>query len=399
MDNPIYALAHDTWGKEEKDAIQRVVDSGRYTMGKEVEGFENVFNYFFSNGYTPSNCIMVNSGSSANLIGLAAWKYTYNIPDGSEIIVPAVSWSTTYFPITQLNLVPIFVDVDLMTFNISPSRIAEAVTNKTRAIFAVNLLGNPCDYDAIKSIQDEHRDIHLLEDNCESMGAMYRSSWSGTKGKFGTFSFFFSHHIQTMEGGMIFTHDAVLADYARSLRAHGWTRDLRTKMIYEHDGDHFGQKFKFITPGYCVRPLEMEAAVGKVQLKRFPNFLSKRRANAETFKQLFTNGPKCVRNIQWETDKSSWFGFGIILKQEYNRSVVCGYLNNLGIETRPIVAGNFLNQPVVDKYIIKADHPQFHIRPNVPNAEIIDKHGFFVGNDDRDLTLQLKLLRELLSTF
>jgi len=127
--------------------------------------------------------------------------------------------------------------------------------------------------------------------------------------------------------------------------------------------------------------------------------LSKRRANAETFKQLFTNGPKCVRNIQWETDKSSWFGFGIILKQEYNRSVVCGYLNNLGIETRPIVAGNFLNQPVVDKYIIKADHPQFHIRPNVPNAEIIDKHGFFVGNDDRDLTLQLKLLRELLSTF
>lgn len=382
MNDKFYSLAHDTWGYDEKEAIHRVMCSGRYTMGKETEEFEEQF----AKKMGSRNAVMVNSGSSANLVAMAAWKYRNNIPDGSEIIVPAVSWSTTYYPITQLNMVPVFVDIDQYTLNISPSAIADAITDKTRAIFVVNLLGNPADFDVIR-VAINGRNISILEDNCESLGAKYRNRYTGTFGEFGTFSFFFSHHIQTMEGGMIITDDDILADYMRSMRAHGWVRGLRTGELYKSKGDSFEDSFKFILPGYCVRPLEMSAAVGKVQLNRLDDFIQKRRVNASLLKtqfggQYFNIGKTYT---QYETDYSSWFGFAIILDERIDRAGLMDYLYWREIETRPIVTGNFTRQPVM-QHLKAVVHP-------TPHADIIHDRGFFVGNDDRDLTNQIATLR------
>ena len=181
-----YPLATDSWNWREKLAILRVIRNGRYTMGPEVAKFETEF----ARKMGVEHAVMTNSGSSANLVGLAALVYLKDIEPGSEVIVPAVSWSTTYFPITQLGLVPVFVDVDLNTFNISIEQIQKAITKKTVAVLAVNLLGLPCKMTELKYLCKKH-DLYLIEDNCESLGALYNNKQAGTFGTFGTFSFFF----------------------------------------------------------------------------------------------------------------------------------------------------------------------------------------------------------------
>ena len=387
-----YPLASDSWGWQEKLAILKVMWNGRYTMGSEVAEFERRFAVKMN----MRHAVMVNSGSSANLIGLSAMVLNkkYNINPGDEVIVPAISWSTTYFPLTQLGLIPVFVDVELNTFNISIEEIKKAISPKTRAILAVNLLGLPCDLIALKEICETHH-IHLIEDNCESYGALYETNWftkhAGTFGVLGTFSFFFSHHLQTMEGGMIVTDDSSLADYMRSLRAHGWVRDLKTTELYTKTGDPFEDSFKFVLPGYCVRPLEMSGAIGQVQLKKMDNFIQCRRANAEIFINEF--GKDFIIQQERSAQKSSWFGFGVVLKGplEGRRAEVISILRKNGIETRPIVTGNFVNQPVV-----KSGRINSRISGDLTNAEYIDRNGFFFGNDHRDLARHIIYARKVI---
>lgn len=387
-----YPLASDSWNWREKLAILKVMWNGRYTMGPEVAEFERRFAIKMN----MNHAVMVNSGSSANLIGLSAMVLNekYKLAPGDEVIVPAISWSTTYFPLTQLGLIPVFVDVDMSTFNISIDAIKKAITPKTRAIFAVNLLGLPCDMMMLKSICDVH-DIYLVEDNCESYGAKYSTQWftkhAGTFGKLGTFSFFFSHHLQTMEGGMIVTDDASLADYMRSLRAHGWVRDLKTTELYTKTGDPFEDSFKFVLPGYCVRPLEMSGAIGQVQLSKMDEFIHYRRINAQVFQEEFGNDFIIQRELP--NQESSWFGFGIVLKNslEGRRAEVIAALRKNNIETRPIVAGNFTNQPVV-----KSGYINSRISGNLDNAKYIDQNGFFFGNDHRNLTKHIRHARKVI---
>jgi len=387
-----YPLASDSWNWEEKLAILKVMWNGRYTMGSEVAEFERRF----AAKMNMNHAIMVNSGSSANLIGLSAMVLNkkYNINPGDEIIVPAISWSTTYFPLTQLGLIPVFVDVELNTFNISIEEIKKAISPKTRGILAVNLLGLPCSLIALREVCKTHH-IHLIEDNCESYGALYETNLftkhAGTFGVLGTFSFFFSHHLQTMEGGMIVTDDSSLADYMRSLRAHGWVRDLKTSELYTKTGDPFEDSFKFVLPGYCVRPLEMSGAIGQVQLKKMDSFIKSRRANAEIFTSEF--GKSFIIQQESRAQKSSWFGFGVVLKDslEGRRAEVISILRKNGIETRPIVTGNFVNQPVV-----KSGRINSRISGNLTNAEYIDRNGFFFGNDHRDLTRHIIYVRKLI---
>jgi CDP-6-deoxy-D-xylo-4-hexulose-3-dehydrase len=230
----------------------------------------------------------------------------------------------------------------------------------------------------------------ICQDNCESLGATYNNKYLGTYGTLGTFSFFFSHHMQTMEGGMILTDDTELEQYCRSLRSHGWIRDLPdNNVIYKKSGDPFVDSFKFVLPGYCVRPLEMSGAIGSVQLTKMDRMIDARRKNAETFTKLFGND----FNIQTENRrmKSSWFGFGVVLKEDRagTRQMILDELKKAKVEVRPIVAGNFVNQPVLA-------YMKHRVAGPLPNAQMIDKDGFFFGNDWRPLKKKIVATRKLI---
>ncbi len=221
-----YPLVSDSWGLEEKKAINKVIKSNIYTYkGKYVGEFENKFAKFFNCKYS----VMVNSGSSANLISIASLFYKKKNPlrRGDEVIVPTLSWSTTYHPLQQYGLKLRFVDIDINTLNVSVENIIKACTKKTKLIVAVSILGNPVHLSKLKAFC-KSKNIYLMEDNCESMGAKINGKYSGTFGIVNTFSTFFSHHISTIEGGVVTTDDYEIYNLLLSLRSHGWTRDLKS---------------------------------------------------------------------------------------------------------------------------------------------------------------------------
>ncbi|OWA36247.1 pyridoxamine 5-phosphate oxidase [Saccharibacillus sp. O16] len=383
-----YPLASTSWDEKELAAIQKVVDSGIFTMGKEVAEFERQFADYVGSRY----CVMVNSGSSANLIATAALFYTKKnaLQKGDEVIVPAVSWPTTYYPLYQYGLKMKFVDIDPHTLNYDLNALRDAVTENTKMIMCVNLLGNPNDFGAIREIASEHN-IILIEDNCESLGATYDNKQAGTFGVMGTYSSFFSHHISTMEGGMVVTDDEELYHVLLSLRAHGWTRNLPkfNQVCGEKSDDAFEESFRFVLPGYNVRPVEMSGAIGQEQIKKLPSFVEERRKNAELFQKLF--GGHRYFDIQKEISSSSWFGFALIIKEEapFDRGQVVKLLEQNGIDTRPIVAGNFTKNEVVQWF----DH---EISGDLKNANHIDRNGFFIGNHHFDISEQLHAIYKLL---
>ncbi|MGE7752395.1 DegT/DnrJ/EryC1/StrS family aminotransferase [Lysinibacillus fusiformis] len=382
-----YPLATETWDEEELEAMKRVISSNRFSMGPEVENFEKGFANYFGSKYA----IMVNSGSSANLLCIAALFFhsKYKLKKGDEVIVPAVSWSTTYAPLQQYGLKVKFVDIDLKTLNIDIKKLKEAVTEKTKLIFTVNLLGNSNDFDAIQEII-KGKNIILLEDNCESMGAKYKGKFLGTFGVMGTFSMFYSHHISTMEGGMIVTDDLELADILKSLRAHGWTRNISNESeLHNKNEDTFYEMFNFILPGYNVRPLELEGAIGSVQLKKLENIVENRRENAKYF--LGTFGELKSILIQKEIGESSYFGFSIIVKEtsKFSREDLLRVFRKNNIECRPIVAGNFTRNSVI-KYF------DYEIHDTLKNADFLHENGLFIGNHHYDCKDKLKQIYKII---
>lgn len=381
-----YELASSSWDNKEIEAINSVIKRDTYTMGNSVKQFEQDFAKFTQNKY----CVMVNSGSSANLLAIAALFYKKENPlkRGDEVIVPAVSWATTYYPLYQYGLKLKFVDVDKYTLNFDIEELKKAVTDKTRLIFAVNLLGNPNDYDAIKNIIG-NRNIYLLEDNCESLGGKYKEKQLGSIGLMGTYSTFFSHHMATMEGGLVGTDDEELYHILLSIRSHGWTRHLpkENKLCVKSDFA-FDESFRFILPGYNVRPVEMMGAIGIEQLKKLPDFLKHRRENAKYFQKLFGNDKRFI--LQKEIESSSWFGFSFLINdKDIKREDIISKLTDANIDTRPIVAGNFARKEVVKWF-------DYEIQGNLPNADFIDKFGFFVGNHQFDIKDKLDYLKEVL---
>jgi CDP-6-deoxy-D-xylo-4-hexulose-3-dehydrase len=383
-----YPLASSTWDEKEIEAINGVIAKDMYTMGEGVKQFEEEFAAFVG----AQHAVMVNSGSSANLIAVAALFYTKNpkLKRGDEVIVPAVSWSTTYFPLHQYGLKIKFVDVDLHTLNFDLEQLKLAVSDKTKMILAVNLLGNPNNFDAINEIIGE-RDILLMEDNCESMGAEFKGKQAGTFGLVGTYSTFFSHHMATMEGGLIVTDDEEVYHVMVCLRAHGWTRHLPKENHVSNKSDNaFDESFRFILPGYNVRPVEMSGVIGTQQLKKLPDFLDQRRKNATLFLSLFKDSPDFY--IQKDIDNSSWFGFSFIIKPEskLKRSDIVKELEENQIDCRPIVTGDFTKNEVL-KYF------DCEIFGEMINAHYLDKNGFFVGNHQVDLTEEIKFLHKVLN--
>lgn len=383
-----YPLATSTWNKEELDAIQAVIDSDKFTMGKYVKRFESNFGKFINRKF----CVMVSSGSAANLLSIASLFYTKKpmLKTGDEVIVPAVSWSTTYFPLQQFGLRLKFVDIDLRTLNYDLNALKEAVSNNTKMIVAVNLLGNPNDFDKIKNFI-ENKNIIIFEDNCESLGAEFKGKQAGTFSLLGTFSTYFSHHISTMEGGFVTTDNEELYHILLSIRAHGWTRNLPKKNLVANKSDNwFEESFRFVLPGYNVRPVEMSGAIGLKQLEKLPDFLKKRRENASLFVALFKNHPDFL--IQKEIGKSSWFGFSLIIKPESTkkRKDVIEILEKNKVEYRPIVTGNFVRNDVL-KYF------DYTIHDKLKNADHLHDNGFFVGNNHDDLSKNIKFLKKILS--
>ena len=385
-----YPLASSTWDEKEIEAINSVIAKDMYTMGEGVKQFEKDFSKFFGSKYS----VMVSSGSSANLIAVAALFYTKEpkLKRGDEVIVPAVSWSTTFYPLYQYGLKLKFIDVDLHTLNFDLEQLKAAISDKTKMILAVNLLGNPNDFDAIKEIIG-NRDILLMEDNCESMGATYNGKFTGTFGIMGTFSTFYSHHMATMEGGVVCTDDEELYHILLCLRAHGWTRHLPKENKISNKSDNwFEESFRFLLPGYNVRPVEMSGVIGIEQLKKLPAFLEQRRKNAELFVSLFNDNPTFY--IQEEIGNSSWFGFSLIIKPNanVNRLAIVKKLEENGIDCRPIVTGDFTKNEVL-KYF------DYEIFGKVKNANYLDTKGLFVGNHQIDLTKEIKHLYNVLKEF
>jgi CDP-6-deoxy-D-xylo-4-hexulose-3-dehydrase len=380
-----YPLATETWDEAELEAIQRVVESRNFTMGREVKIFEEEFASYFGSKFA----LMVNSGSSANLLAVAGLTLCRDrlIQPGEAVLVLAISWSTTFSPLQQYGLELRFVDIDPETLNLDTDLLDAAVTENTKAIFAVNLLGNPCELGRLVDFC-ENRGLVLIEDNCESMGARFDGKFTGTFGACGTFSTFFSHHISTMEGGVVVTDDEALYHTMLSLRSHGWSREQPDHSHLAGGDDPFTSKFRFVLPGYNVRPLEMSGAIGREQLKKLPNLIQKRRENADALKSHFDDCPD-VR-IQSESGESSWFGFSLVLQGRLRdrRAEFIAALSNGEIESRPIVSGNFLNNPVIE-------HFNYSLGSEITVAEDIDRNGLFIGNHHYPITPQLERCREI----
>jgi len=382
-----YELAASTWGEDERTAILDVLDSGRTTMGGRVAAFEEAFARYHGRQYG----VMVNSGSSANLVAIAALchKQARPLQRGDEVIVPAISWATTYHPLLQYGLKLRFVDIELDTLNMDCAQLERALTPRTRAIVGVSILGNPAPLDIMRRFADRHG-LYFFEDNCESADAELGGRKAGGFGDMSSFSFFFSHHIATMEGGMVLTDDVELHHLLRSLRAHGWTRDLPADTpLYKRTGsDHF-EAYRFILPGYNVRPLEITAAIGLVQLQKLPAMTAQRRENLAVFKAKFDGDPRFV--IQRENGKSSAFAFTIILdpRRSVDRERVFAALRDADIGFRMITGGNFLRHDVIKYY-------DYDTVGEIRNADIAHDYGFFVGNHPHDLTPQITRLYEVL---
>jgi CDP-6-deoxy-D-xylo-4-hexulose-3-dehydrase len=384
----MYELASTGWGPEEAEAIERVVRSGQLTMGNEVRRFEDAF----AERFRTKHAVMVNSGSSANLVGVAALFHVSQRPlaRGDEVIVPAISWATTYHPLQQYGLKLRVVDVDLHTLNMDVSQLEAALTARTRMLVAVNILGNPSALDVMRQFCDTHG-LWFFEDNCESMGASLGGRPCGTYGDIGTFSTFYSHHLSTMEGGLLVTDNLEIAHLARAIRNHGWTRDLPpdSPLFRAPRDDDFFEAYRFILPGYNVRPLEMCGAIGLEQLAKLERMLDIRRANATQFRTLFEGDSRFI--LQREHGASSWFSFTLILNPSLgiDRSTVMDAMREAGIGFRMITGGCFTRHEAARFF-------DYETVGDLASANLAHDHGFFVGNHPRDLTAEIGTLREVL---
>ena len=359
------------------------------TSGPNVAEFERAFAAYHKCKYA----VMVNSGSSANLLAVAALFYKRERPllRGDEIIVPAISWATTYHPLQQYGLRLKIVDVELETINLDTAQLAAAIGPRTRAIVGVSILGNPAALDVIRRFADE-RVLYFIEDNCESLDAELAGRKTGTFGHIGTFSTFFSHHISTMEGGIVLTDDQELYELAKSMRSHGWIRDLPDdSLIYEKRADDFYEAYQFILPGYNVRPLELSGAIGMEQLKKLPAMTAARRKNWILFQQLFGGDERFI--IQRENGKSSAFCFTIVLNPEagLSRPKIMQALKKADIGFRIITGGCITRHDVIRHY-------DYDCVDGLPNANLVHDAGFFVGNHPFDLTPQITRLHEVLDS-
>ena len=371
---PVVKLHEATYDDEEIAAVLDCLLHTEVTMGPKVRQFEQEFAKRFGHGHA----VMVNSGSSANLLavaGLANEATANRLQPGDEVIVPALCWSTTVWPLIQHQLVPVIVDPDPKTLNIDVEQAARAVGPKTRAIMPVPIYGNPCDMDALGALATKHR-LTILEDSCESLGATYRGRHVGSFGRAGTFSFYYSHHITTLEGGMVVTDDFELAETLRVLRAHGWTREMEQPKKHLEASPEIHPKFLFVNLGYNLRATEPQGAMGSVQLRKLDRFIQVRSDNAEHWLRELAGFREFFEFVEVTPGaRSSWFGFPMRVKAgaPFTARELMAWFQSRGIEMRPLNAGNIAVQPAIRR------HPH-RVVGDLPHANAIMKNGFTFGN-------------------
>lgn len=341
-----HPLALSTWGPDELAAAEAVLRSGQTTMGAQVRAFEDEFASYIGTKYA----VMVNSGSSANLLMVAAYTLRYG---AGTVIAPVLSWPTSYNPFQQYGWQFRFVDIDdslCMAPAAVHAQLARESSPESCVVLACNILGNACDYGQFDDC------VYVLEDNCESLGATYQGQKTGTFGVMATHSFFFSHHLNTMEGGMITTDDRHFYEMLLCLRSHGWTRHLPAENVL---GATVGA-FEFLMPGYNVRPMEVQAAIGRVQLGKLDAIVAQRRLNAAAFPI------PCQR----EVGESSWFGFAVDRTPQIEATC----------ETRPVVTGNILRTPLAQYYRQVPGGPT-----SFPVADRVTERQVYIGNHSQPI--------------
>lgn len=344
-------LHEPTFAAEEINVMVDQMLSTRVTMGEEVAKFEQ--DYAEKLGY--QYAVMCNSGSSANLLAISALVSPLtedSIPQGAEVLVPALSWSTTVWPLIQCGLTPVFVDADIHSFNFDLDKLEQAITPKTKAIMLVHVYGNPCNMDQIMQLANQYH-LQIIEDSCESMGAYYRNQSVGSFGRVGTFSLYFSHHMTTLEGGLCVTDDFELAETMKIMRAHGWSRESKKHQAYVDANPHIDPRFLFVNLGYNLRPTECQGRMGQVQLTKLESFVKQRRQCAHYYQKQLANYESFF-SLQQETPQgeSSYFGLALLLKPNlpFELKRLTSYLKERSIENRPIIAGNMSKHPIMQHY-------------------------------------------------
>lgn len=346
----------------------------RVTMGEKVKLFEEMF----ANYIGVKHAVMVNSGSSANLVALSLLTNPMikgRINRNDEIIVPAVTWSTTVFPIINVSARPVFVDIELESYNIDPDQIEVAINKRTRAIMPVHLLGNPCDMKRILEIAEENN-LYVIEDACEAHGAEIDGKKVGSFSDVSTFSFFFSHHITTIEGGMVLVNDDEYADITKSLRAHGWIRERNDGEDIAKKHPHIDKRFLFANIGFNLRPTEIQGAFGIHQLKKLERLIEIRRENTRYLtKQLSDFSDYLLLPQEQPNARHVWFGYPLTIKEKapFTREEFVTFLEQKGIETRPIMAGNLAEQPALKLF-------RHRVVGELKNAKTVMRNSFFFGN-------------------
>jgi len=359
--------------EEVSDAMESLLTTW-VTMGKKVAEFEKLFSGYIGMDHG----LMVNSGSSANLVALSILTNPLlknPIKPGEEVIAPACTWSTTIFPIINVNALPVIVDVNPGTYDIIPEEIEKAITEKTRAIMPVHLLGCPCDMKRIQEIADKHS-LYVLEDTCESHGAEYHGKKVGSFGDISTFSFFLSHHISTIEGGMVLTNSEEFMEIARPLRAHGWIREMNSREKIIAENPHLGGQFLFHNIGFNMRPTEIQGAFGIQQIKKLDRFIEIRRGNMHFWKKRLEGfSDSLILHQEPPGTKNSSFCFPILVRESapFKKEELVKFLEEKKIETRPIEGANMAAHPAMR-------HFPYRQSGDLKNSTAILERGFFIGN-------------------
>ncbi len=382
---PLVDSSYDN--KEILSAISTLL-SGQLTMGRQVKEFEKEF----SNYLNVSHSIMTNSGSSANLLVFSALTNPMrkkHLKAGAKVAIPSICWPTSLWPIVQTGLIPVLVDVDTDTLNMSIDSLRLTLEkHDIEAIMMVHVLGNSTDVGELLKLVRKH-DIILIEDTCESLGAKYKNDYLGTIGDFGTFSFYFSHHMTTIEGGMIIAKSQQDTDLLKCLRAHGWTRELSNRYEVESRYHYIDPRFLFVNTGYNLRPMEIQASFGLEQIKRLEEMNKSRRDNFHNLQNAFLAHalwnnqlffPKTLKDIT-----PCWFGFPFLLNPDLNidRKALTTRLLTLGIDTRPIVSGNIALQPAVRLFNVDLSMGPF------TGAQSVHERGIFIGCHSKPLGQEL----------
>ena len=375
MNNFFYPLIEDPFSKDDISKGIKVLKSHQLTLSKETVNFEKSFSKKLNTKYS----LMVNSGSSANLLALQCLINPYRknrLKIGDEVIIPTLCWSTSLWPIIQSNLKPVFIDIDKNTLNINEAELEKKITKKTKAILIVHVLGNSCNMDIVLRIKKKYN-LTLVEDTCESLGSKYRNKYLGTFGEFSSFSFYSSHQISSGEGGMICCKNKDDYEIIRSLRSHGWSRGTAYEKKIAYKNKNLDKRFIFFNSGYNLRPTEVSASIGHNQFKKLDIFIKLRNSNRKSILTAIKNNMNLKDKIDFfhanKHLKPSWFGLPIkIISKKLKKNILIKNLEKNGIETRPIISGNFAKQPAAIKYKL-AQKREF------PNTDYVYNNSFFIG--------------------